>query len=81
MLFMGEEWGATAPFPFFCDFGGDLADAVRKGRRAEFAGAYAEFGDEVPDALARRRAISRCSTGTAATRPRRGSGWRWCRIF
>ena len=35
MLFMGEEWGSKAPFPFFCDFGGDLADAVRKGRRVE----------------------------------------------
>jgi maltooligosyltrehalose trehalohydrolase len=51
MLFMGEEWGSKAPFPFFCDFGGDLADAVRKGRRSEYAWAYAEFGDEVPDAL------------------------------
>ncbi len=52
MLFMGEEWGSKAPFPFFCDFGGDLADAVRKGRRVELAWAYAEYGDEVPDALA-----------------------------
>ena len=52
MLFMGEEWGSKAPFPFFCDFKGDLADAVRKGRRSEFAWAYAEYGDEVPDALA-----------------------------
>ena len=51
MLFMGEEWGSTAPFPFFCDFGGDLADAVRRGRRSEYAWAYAEYGDEVPDAL------------------------------
>ena len=51
MLFMGEEWGSKAPFPFFCDFGGDLADAVRKGRRVELAWAYAEYGDEVPDAL------------------------------
>jgi maltooligosyltrehalose trehalohydrolase len=51
MLFMGEEWGSTAPFPFFCDFGGELADAVRKGRRDELAWAYAEYGDEVPDAL------------------------------
>jgi len=51
MLFMGEEWGSTAPFPFFCDFQGDLADAVRKGRRKEFAGAYARYGDEVPDPL------------------------------
>jgi maltooligosyltrehalose trehalohydrolase len=51
MLFMGEEWGSTAPFPFFCDFQGDLADAVRKGRRKEFAGAYGKYGDEVPDPL------------------------------
>ena len=52
MLFMGEEWGSKAPFPFFCDFGGELADAVRKGRRIELAWAYAEYGDDVPDALA-----------------------------
>ena len=51
MLFMGEEWGSKAPFPFFCDFKGDLAEAVRKGRRREYAWAYAEFGDEVPDPL------------------------------
>jgi malto-oligosyltrehalose trehalohydrolase len=51
MLFMGEEWGSTAPFPFFCDFQDELADAVRKGRRKEFAGAYAKYGDEVPDPL------------------------------
>jgi malto-oligosyltrehalose trehalohydrolase len=51
MLFMGEEWGSKAPFPFFCDFQGDLADAVRRGRRKEFAGAYATYGDEVPDPL------------------------------
>jgi malto-oligosyltrehalose trehalohydrolase len=51
MLFMGEEWGSKAPFPFFCDFEGDLADAVRNGRRKEFAGAYAKYGDELPDPL------------------------------
>ena len=51
MLFMGEEWGSTAPFPFFCDFQGELADAVRNGRRREFAGAYAKYGDEIPDPL------------------------------
>ena len=43
--------GSTAPFPFFCDFHGDLAEAVRKGRRKEFSGAYAKFGDEIPDPL------------------------------
>jgi maltooligosyltrehalose trehalohydrolase len=52
MLFMGEEWGSKTPFPFFCDFKGGLADAVRKGRRSEYAWAYAEYGDEIPDALA-----------------------------
>jgi malto-oligosyltrehalose trehalohydrolase len=51
MLFMGEEWGATSPFPFFCDFHGDLANAVRDGRRREFAGAYEKYGDEIPDPL------------------------------
>lgn len=51
MLFMGEEWGSKAPFPFFCDFKGDLADGVRKGRRAEFADAYKKYGDEIPDPL------------------------------
>jgi maltooligosyltrehalose trehalohydrolase len=52
MLFMGEEWGSRTPFPFFCDFKGDLADAVRKGRRSEYAWAYDKYGDEIPDALA-----------------------------
>jgi maltooligosyltrehalose trehalohydrolase len=51
MLFMGEEWGSKTPFPFFCDFQGDLAEAVRQGRRREFAGAYAKYGDEIPDPL------------------------------
>jgi maltooligosyltrehalose trehalohydrolase len=51
MLFMGEEWGSKVPFPFFCDFHGNLADAVRQGRRKEYDWAYAKFGDEVPDPL------------------------------
>ncbi|MEI9924526.1 MAG: malto-oligosyltrehalose trehalohydrolase [Bradyrhizobium sp.] len=51
MLFMGEEWGSKMPFPFFCDFKGDLAKAVREGRRREYAWAYAKFGGEVPDPL------------------------------
>jgi malto-oligosyltrehalose trehalohydrolase len=45
MLFMGEEWGAEQPFPFFCDFDGELAEAVRQGRRQEFA-KFPEFQDE-----------------------------------
>ena len=37
LLFMGEEFAASTPFLFFCDFGPDLAAAVTRGRRAEFA--------------------------------------------
>ena len=36
LLFMGEEFAATTPFLYFCDFGPDLADQVRDGRRREF---------------------------------------------
>jgi len=36
MLFMGEEWGSQTPFLYFTDHGGDLAEAVREGRRREF---------------------------------------------
>jgi malto-oligosyltrehalose trehalohydrolase len=45
LLFMGEEWGATTPFPFFCDFQGELAARVREGRRGEFA-RFERFRDE-----------------------------------
>ena len=44
MLFMGEEWHSARPFLFFCDFGGELAAAVRDGRRQEFA-RFAAFQD------------------------------------
>ncbi|HEX9534801.1 MAG TPA: malto-oligosyltrehalose trehalohydrolase, partial [Stellaceae bacterium] len=56
MLFMGEEWGSSRPFPFFCDFGPELADAVRQGRREEFA-RFPEFQnpamrERIPDPMA-----------------------------
>ncbi len=44
MLFMGEEWAASTPFLFFCDFGPELAEAVSKGRREEF-GRFEAFRD------------------------------------
>jgi maltooligosyltrehalose trehalohydrolase len=44
MVFMGEEWGAAQPFLFFCDYHGELAEAVRKGRREEFS-RFPEFAD------------------------------------
>jgi maltooligosyltrehalose trehalohydrolase len=37
LLFMGEEFRATTPFLFFCNFGADLASKVTNGRRSEFA--------------------------------------------
>jgi malto-oligosyltrehalose trehalohydrolase len=37
MLFMGEEWAASSPFPYFCDFDGELAEAIRRGRLEQFA--------------------------------------------
>jgi maltooligosyltrehalose trehalohydrolase len=62
MIFMGEEWGAAQPFPFFCDFDSELADAVRNGRRAEFA-KFPEFQDpkrreQIPDPNAQETFVS-----------------------
>jgi malto-oligosyltrehalose trehalohydrolase len=56
LLFMGEEWGCRQPFLYFCDFAGELGEAVRKGRREEFA-RFAAFADakaraRIPDPLA-----------------------------
>ena len=45
MLFMGEEWAAAEPFPYFCDFEPELAGKVREGRLREFA----HFQGSVPD--------------------------------
>ena len=45
LLFMGEEFAASTPFLFFCDFEAQLAKAVTEGRRAEFA-KFAQFRDE-----------------------------------
>ena len=56
LLFMGEEWGCRQPFLFFCDFPGELGEAVRNGRRAEFS-RFASFAEpaarqRIPDPLA-----------------------------
>lgn len=48
MLFMGEEWGATTPWQYFTDHQDpELAAAVSKGRKAEFA--EHGWGSDVPD--------------------------------
>jgi len=51
LIFMGEEWGCRQPFLFFCDFDGELGEAVRKGRREEFS-RFKSFTGEIPDPLA-----------------------------
>ena len=49
MLFMGEEWGASTPWQYFTDHTDEaLGEAVRQGRRAEFA-AHGWDRDQVPD--------------------------------
>ena len=63
LIFMGEEWACHQPFLFFCDFDGDLGEAVRNGRREEFA-RFAAFADakaraRIPDPLSE-QSFKRC---------------------
>jgi maltooligosyltrehalose trehalohydrolase len=56
LIFMGDEQGSRTPFLFFTDFHDALADAVREGRRNEFA-KFEAFGapaarEAIPDANA-----------------------------
>jgi maltooligosyltrehalose trehalohydrolase len=48
LLFMGEEYGEIAPFPYFISHSdAELIEAVRRGRREEFAGF--QWQGEIPD--------------------------------
>ncbi|WMS40800.1 malto-oligosyltrehalose trehalohydrolase [Acuticoccus sp. MNP-M23] len=78
LLWMGEEWGETNPFCFFCDFHGELADAVRKGRRNEFSKFDAfidpDTRNDIPDPNAKSTFdASRIDWGKLATP--HGEGW------
>lgn len=48
LLFMGEEWNASTPFPYFTDHAPELGRQVTEGRRREF-GSFRGFSGEVPD--------------------------------
>ena len=55
MLFMGEEFAASTPFLYFCDFADQLGEAITAGRRKEF-GRFTAFADEaaqrsIPDPI------------------------------
>ncbi len=56
MLFMGQEFSATSPFPYFADHAGELGRQVREGRLAflsQFPSlALPEMRAEVPDPAA-----------------------------
>lgn len=58
MLFMGEEWGASQPFQYFVSHGDkELIEAVREGRKKEFADFH--VGEETPDPQAK-ETFDRC---------------------
>lgn len=54
MIFMGEEWDATTPFPYFCDFNEELNAAVREGRGKELSRlpGFEDHAGEPPDPTA-----------------------------
>jgi len=67
LVFMGEDQASASPFLFFTDHNPDLAEAVREGRRREFA-RFAQFSDaqqlkripdpNAPETFARSRAMA-----------------------
>ena len=64
LMFMGDETHADEPFLFFTDHHGELAEAVREGRRNEFAD-FAAFHD--PERRARIPDPNAASTFTQST--------------
>jgi malto-oligosyltrehalose trehalohydrolase len=78
LVFMGEEWGCHQPFLFFCDFEGELGEAVRNGRREEFA-RFAAFADpkaraRIPDPLSE-QTFKRSVLRWKDARSTPGRGW------
>ncbi|WP_447962160.1 malto-oligosyltrehalose trehalohydrolase [Nitrospira sp. Ecomares 2.1] len=79
LLFMGEEYGETAPFLYFIDHGDPaLIEAVRQGRTREFAA----FGwTNIPDPYAQetfdRSTIHPC----LETNPQHQAHARWCQAL
>jgi maltooligosyltrehalose trehalohydrolase len=56
LLFMGEEYGETAPFPYFVDHSDPaLLDAVRRGRAEEFGRDIDELDPASPETFAKSR--------------------------
>ncbi|EYB68803.1 malto-oligosyltrehalose trehalohydrolase [Deinococcus phoenicis] len=49
LLFQGQEWAASAPFPFFSDHHGELGHLVSEGRKKEFGHFEGFSGENVLD--------------------------------
>jgi maltooligosyltrehalose trehalohydrolase len=64
MLFQGEEWASSRPFPFFSDVPVELRETVRKGRQEELKSAP-EHAD--PDKPTVEEAVDPTSTKTFAS--------------
>jgi maltooligosyltrehalose trehalohydrolase len=47
MLFMGQEWAASSPFPYFTDHPGEIGEKIRGGRLNEFREKNADYGDDI----------------------------------
>jgi maltooligosyltrehalose trehalohydrolase len=63
LLFMGEEYAETAPFPYFVDHSDPgLLDAVRRGRQREF-GREADELDPAAESTFRRATLDRAGAG------------------
>jgi maltooligosyltrehalose trehalohydrolase len=69
LMFMGEEYAETRPFNYFVSHGdAALVEAVRKGRRAEFA--TFGWGDSIPDPASEATFAASRLDRAVATEPR-----------
>ncbi len=79
MLFMGEEWAASTPWQFFTAFADpDLAQAVRDGRRSEFAD-YGWAATDIPDPQDAQTVERSTLDWSEATRPDHAAMLAWYR--
>jgi maltooligosyltrehalose trehalohydrolase len=79
LLFMGEEYGETAPFLYFIDHGDPaLIEAVRQGRKREFAA----FGwTNIPDPYDPETFNRSKLRPSQETNPQQRAHLRWCRTL
>ena len=73
MLFMGQEWSASAPFIFFTDHDNELGKLITEGRREEFKHFSAfqnpEMREKIPDPQSRASFIASKLEWSEAAQP------------